>query len=440
MFVQDPYKHQKLKDMYSFVKDGISLLTVLDKRREYEGCLYKIRIRVIYQRKIWEFTPGAMVTEEIWEKDLPKSKSPKIAEIRKDLQSSFELVKKHVRELSDSGDFSFELMNNRMKAGAGDTINAAFKTKINDLTKEGREGSRLYYDNVLKGIERFKGENIKLKSVTVIWLKAYEKFLLAEKTGKKEDANGKSFTTVGFHMRAIRAIMNKAKADKLIKESDYPFGEGGYKITTGKGRHLALTLDQIAQIFEYSDGKKSTNYYRDLFVFSYLCNGINFADLARLKYSDIKNGEVVWLRQKTINTDTVKEEIQAYLTPEMKSIIDRWGNDQNLSSIIFPILSGGESEAEIKTIVKNVIKHTNNRLERIGKDLNLGKISTYTARHSFATILKNSGANISFISESLGHANIGVTKNYLSGFEKSERIKNSATLTNFTSNEKKPME
>jgi integrase/recombinase XerD len=50
-----------------------------------------------------------------------------------------------------------------------------------------------------------------------------------------------------------------------------------------------------------------------------------------------------------------------------------------------------------------------------------------------AVSLKNSGANISFISESLGHANIGVTKNYLSGFEKSERIKNAATLTNLAS-------
>jgi integrase/recombinase XerD len=417
--------------MYTFIKDGISVLTVLDKRREYEGCLYKIRIRVIYQRKIWEFTPGCMVTEDVWKNELPKSKSPKIVEIRKDLQSSFELVKRHVRELSDSGDFSFELMNNRMKAGAGDTINAAFKTKISDLAKEGREGTRLYYDNVLKGIERFKGENIKLKSVSVVWLRSYEKFLLSEKTGNKEDAKGKSFTTVGFHMRAIRTIMNKAKTDKLIKDSDYPFGEGGYKITTGKGRHLALTLSQIAQIFEYSDGKESTAYYRDLFVFSYLCNGINFADLARLKYSDIESGEVVWLRQKTINTDTVKEEIQAYLTPEMQLIIDRWGNDHKPTNFIFPILTGNETQAEIKTIVKNTIKHTNNRLERIGKELNLGKISTYTARHSFATILKNSGANISFISESLGHANIGVTKNYLSGFEKSERIKNAATLTNF---------
>lgn len=418
--------------MQTFIKDGISISSILDKRREYTGCLYKIRIRVIYQRKIWEFTPGCMATVEMWN-ELGSSKKPKIVEIRKDLQSSFELVKQHVRELSDSGNFSFELMNNRMKAGTGDTINSVFKAKINDLKKEGREGSRSYYDNVLKGIERFKGGNIKLKSVTVSWLKSYEKFLLSEKTSKKEDAKGKTYTTVGFHMRAIRSIMNKAKNDKLIKESDYPFVKGGYKIPTGKGRHIALNVEQIMQIINYSDGKESTAFYRDLFVFSFFCNGINFADLLRLKFVNIQNNNVIWLRQKTINTDTVKEEIKAILGPEMKSIIEKWGNEPKPGNFIFPILKGGESQAEIKAIVKNTIRHTNNRLERIGKELKLGKISTLTTRHSFATIAKNNGNKIALISECLGHSDIRVTMHYLSGFEESERVKLAESLTNFNS-------
>lgn len=417
--------------MHTFIKDGISISSILDKRREYKGCLYKIRIRVIYQRKIWEFTPGCMATVEMWD-ELETSKKPKIVEIRKDLQSSFELVKQHVRELSDSGNFSFELMNNRMKAGTGDTINSIFKVKINELKNEGREGTRLYYDNVLKGIERFKGGNVKLKSVTVSWLKSYEKFLLSEKKSKKEDAKGKTYTTVGFHMRAIRSIMNKAKNDKLIKDSDYPFGKGGYKITTGNGRHIALNLDQIAQIFNYSDGKETTAFYRDLFVFSYMCNGINFTDLLRLKFVNIQGNNIIWLRQKTINTDTIKEEIKAVLTPGMKSIINKWGNETKPANFIFPILKGGESQAEIKTAVKNTIRHTNNRLERIAKELGLGKISTMSSRHSFATIAKNNGYQISLISECLGHSDIKVTKHYLSGFEEADRIKLAESLTNFS--------
>jgi len=56
---------------------------------------------------------------------------------------------------------------------------------------------------------------------------------------------------------------------------------------------------------------------------------------------------------------------------------------------------------------------------------------THTARHSFASVLKRSGANIAYISESLGHSDLKTTENYLASFEKAERIKNAALLTNF---------
>ncbi|MEF3423979.1 tyrosine-type recombinase/integrase [Bacteroides cellulosilyticus] len=56
---------------------------------------------------------------------------------------------------------------------------------------------------------------------------------------------------------------------------------------------------------------------------------------------------------------------------------------------------------------------------------------TYSARHSFATVLKRSGVNISYISESLGHSNLAITENYLASFEAEERKKNSILLTRF---------
>ena len=67
----------------------------------------------------------------------------------------------------------------------------------------------------------------------------------------------------------------------------------------------------------------------------------------------------------------------------------------------------------------------------IGESLGIGKITTYTARHSFATVLKRSGANIAYISESLGHADLKTTESYLASFEKEERLKNADLLTRF---------
>ena len=68
----------------------------------------------------------------------------------------------------------------------------------------------------------------------------------------------------------------------------------------------------------------------------------------------------------------------------------------------------------------------------INKKLNISvNLTTYAARHSFATVLKRGGAKTSYISESLGHSNLTVTENYLACFEKEERIRNARLLTNF---------
>ncbi|MGB4555142.1 MAG: site-specific integrase, partial [Bacteroidales bacterium] len=65
---------------------------------------------------------------------------------------------------------------------------------------------------------------------------------------------------------------------------------------------------------------------RDIWIFSYLCNGINMADLCRLRYSNISDGKISYNRQKTIRTDKDKTKIVAIMLPEMQRIIDQWGN------------------------------------------------------------------------------------------------------------------
>lgn len=76
-------------------------------------------------------------------------------------------------------------------------------------------------------------------------------------------------------------------------------------------------------------------------------------------------------------------------------------------------------------------RELNKRIKVVSRALGLGDISTYTARHSFATVLKRSGANIAYISESLGHSDLKTTESYLASFEKEERRKNAELLTQF---------
>ena len=66
-------------------------------------------------------------------------------------------------------------------------------------------------------------------------------------------------------------------------------------------------------------------------------------------------------------------------------------------------------------------RYVNKYLKKIGEYLDISlKLTSYVARHSFATILKNSGVNISLISEMLGHTDLKTTQIYLDSFENTQ--------------------
>ena len=192
-----------------------------------------------------------------------------------------------------------------------------------------------------------------------------------------------------------------------------------------------MNIRQIEQIANYQGDSPLTAYYRDLWFFIYLCNGINVADLIKLKYSNIVDGEICFVRQKTEHTSRMRKEIRAVITEQMQTIIQRWGNPASADNYLFPFLNGRETAMEMKIKTQNLTRRINWHMHIIGKALGIGKISTYTARHSFATILKRRGANIIYISESLGHNDLKTTACYLAGFEKEEREKNAHLLTDF---------
>ena len=93
--------------------------------------------------------------------------------------------------------------------------------------------------------------------------------------------------------------MNQARKDGIIKDPQYPFGVGKYTIPNSTSRKMALSIKQIKDFISYKDGSEATEKYRDLWFFPYLCNEINFADMLRLKYSNIVNGEIYFIRSKT---------------------------------------------------------------------------------------------------------------------------------------------
>ena len=243
---------------------------------------------------------------------------------------------------------------------------------------------------------------------------------------------GKSKTTVGIYLRSLRAIFNRASIDKSL----YPFGEGKgkYSIPTGKNIKKALTLEEIASIFHYQPEPGNTKEMaRDYWIFIYLCNGLNVKDLCLLKRKNIEGDILKYERAKTKRSKNNAEKIVVSLKPEAKAIIQKWGQPSiNNESYVFPHLQKGLSVEREREIIQQLTKTINKYMKLIAKELEINKeVTTYFARHSFATILKNSGASMEFISEALGHSDMKTTKSYLSSFEAETIHKTTDALTAF---------
>jgi len=396
---------------------------MLDTRKVNAQGKYPVKIRVNYKRVREYFPTGKDLSKEEWE-NLPEQRSRHFKDIREDIQNTFELVKMNVEALAEKGDFSFHLLKNRMGKTIGDTLNDAIQAKIDLLTENEQIGTMSIYKSTLRFISEFAGDKIPFNAVTPQWLTKCERFWFNKSM---------NYTTIGMYMRNLRAMMNEAKKNGIIKESQYPFGADRYVIKKGESRKKALTLEQIGKISKFDDGLEGTTKYRDMWMFIYYCNGMNVADLLKLKYSNIEDDEVCFIRQKTERTSKTVKVIRATLTSEMQEIIMRWGNKYHPDNYIFPFLTGYESALQRKKVTQDITKRINKRIKRIAQALGINDtgISTQTARHSFATVLKRSGANISYISESMGHSDLKTTEHYLASFESEERRKNSKLLANF---------
>jgi site-specific recombinase XerD len=159
-------------------------------------------------------------------------------------------------------------------------------------------------------------------------------------------------------------------------------------------------------------------FSRDIFIFSYLCGGINFTDIASLKIGNLIDDKLVYIRKKT------KKKISTPLSAEALQIIKKYAaNKTKSSNYIFPIFDDTVHKTEIQKYNRThkIIGKINPSLKKAAELSGINaNLTTYVARHSFATVLKNSGVNVELISETLGHSDIATTQIYLDSFESAQ--------------------
>ena len=398
---------------------------ILDTRRAKKDGTFPVKIRVIHQRKYKDYAVGVSLSKGDFEKvqgDKPRGEY-------KELKIKFNsLEDRAVKVIEKLPKFSFDAFEDRFreKKQAGQDVYSFFEKNIETLTREGRAGTASNYQSSLNSLKTFHPKNLSFEKVNVDFLLAYECWMIG---------NGKSLTTVGIYLRPLRALFNQAIEEGIIsKQENYPFGTRKYQIPSGQNVKKALTIDDIQKIFDYTPKTESEARNRDLWLFSYLCNGINVKDLARLKYRNIENDKITFIRAKTERTSKKNlKPVVAVLTPEIQEIFDRWGTSPaNADSYVFGILTDGVTPERERKIVQQATKNINKYIKRVATAVGIEKeVTTYTARHSFSTVLKRSGAPVEFISESLGHNDLKTTESYLDSFEDDVKKQYAGFLTNF---------
>jgi integrase/recombinase XerD len=325
--------------------------------------------------------------------------------------------------------FTFEAFE-RKYFGAGldeQDLFGCLTDKAKLLRQEGRVSTGRSYESSLVSLKKFTEKTtLYFDNVDVQFLNKYEKWM---------QASNNSPTTIGIYLRNVRTSFNDALRNGVIKPEQYPFGREKFIIPTGKNVKKALSHNDVGLIANYKVTEGSNQQrFRDYWLFSYLCNGINIKDMARLKYSNIDGDIITIIRAKTQREKKNDQRpITIIITKEIGRIIDKWGNKPGLpDTYIFPILENGVTPDEEYAKTHQAIKMINKYIGDISQALGISqKVTSYTARHSFATVLKRSGASMEFISESLGHHNLQTTENYLADFEIEEKRKWAEKLTKF---------
>lgn len=415
------------------MKSTYSISIYLDTRRAKKSGKYPVKLRVfesnIKKQKLYP-TPFDFTSKEfdsIWNTKRPRNEF-------KDLRLKLQALENRANEIAqDLNTFSFEQFERKLsrKKGEGSKVAYHFKQRVEELTKQNRLSTASSYTYSEKAIKLYIEDKLKVsyKSITFYditkdWLYGFESYMLEK---------NRSTTTIGFYLRNLRALFNKAIAEQEVEQEIYPFGKRKYQIPSSKNVKKALSKEEIKKLFETEPKTEQQRKAKDFWFFSFNCNGMNIKDIAQLQFKDISAETLSFYRAKTVNTSKANlTPIKVYINEYIKDFISKYSvEDKNPNNYVFDILSNNITPSEAHSRIKNFTRYINQHLSKLCKANDLQKISSYWARHSYATLGVQKGASLEFMRESLGHSSMSTTLNYFAGFDDESKKEFSQSLMEF---------
>lgn len=280
---------------------------------------------------------------------------------------------------------------------------AFFTEQINKLRANGKLGTARNYQRTLNSFYKFRnGTDLLLSQCTEELIREYDAWIQSREVSRN---------TISFYMRNFRSVYNMA-ANLHHAQQTNPFD----KVYTGVDRTRKRAIDEqaILQLYELELKEFSPlALARDIFIFSYATRGMSFIDIAYLSKQNIVNGTITYARRKTGQTLIIEME------PCMEKIIQRYQHKQGDLPYIFPFIHS-TNPVIAYTQYQTALGYYNRLLKKLGKLIHLDvPLSSYTSRHTWATVARKHNTQISVISAGMGHTSEKTTQIYLASIDQS---------------------
>lgn len=239
---------------------------------------------------------------------------------------------------------------------------------------------------------------LKFSQVTSELIRRYEFYLIEERKIRRNSSS--------FYIRILRAVFHKGLVYYDLNLPN-PFRSVYAGVDTTVKR--AVDVNAITKLIKYQSENEQLNFTKDAFLFCFLARGMAFIDFVKLQKSDCQNGRIIYRRSKTRRLLSIK------MNTMMVEIINRYADPK--SEYLFPVL---KTPTFSQLAYEKALQHYNYHLRKLAEEIGVDSLTSYVARHSWATQASRLHIPTRVISESMGHSNERVTAIYLASLDNHE--------------------
>ena len=406
-------------ELLKILKMKASVKIILKKTMLNDGT-FPINLRITINRKSKFYKTPYNVLPKFWNNKANEftSKFPNYLQCNRILNSIKQDASKILNRLiEEEHEYSIEAFDALFRPQEVEKINfiAYFEKRKLQLKESGKVSSSCSYRDTISALMRFKPElsTYSFAKINYTFLIAFEAHLRSR---------GCHDGGIGVYMRNIRSVYNSAIKSKIALSETYPFRD--YIISKLKSSKVKKALSkqdlQLLLDYDFSTNKESIKALYT-YLFSFYCRGMNFTDLAELKWNDVDLSSFSYVRNKTLVKLNVKIPDNKY----MREILQYFKIYRPFETdYIFPILEKDKNhytKTELRNRKKSVLNYYGKLLNTISLECGIKtKVTFYTARHTFATLSLKKGLSTVMIKQGLGHQSIKTTEAYLEDFSTEE--------------------